>query len=298
MERIGMKCFKTIFMASVVGIGTTCWASDDLTKPKIVRFPSGDLTLGGELYLPSGNGPFPVVLYNHGSASGMKNSMASAAIGPEFAEAGWAFFMPYRRGQGLSEDQGRYIMDEINSVRWNPFKSRAKKLVELQRGDHLDDQMAALAWLKQQPFVDSSRIATAGNSFGGIQVMLGMEKAGYCAGVNAAGAAQSWQDSEDLQVLLKNAAIEARSPVFFYQAENDYDLTPSKALYAVMKTTETAAELKIYPPYGSSKMDGHSFPFRGVSIWFSDVLQFLTEQCAGQMLNKSHHGETPGVERH
>ena len=68
---------KNILLVLVLGSATTSWASGDLIKAKIVRFPSGDLTLGGELYLPEGDGPFPVVLYNHGSASGMKNSVAS-----------------------------------------------------------------------------------------------------------------------------------------------------------------------------------------------------------------------------
>lgn len=35
---------------------------------EIVHFPSGKLTLGGELFRPKGKGPFPAILYNHGSA--------------------------------------------------------------------------------------------------------------------------------------------------------------------------------------------------------------------------------------
>src|SRR5215831_17782639 len=36
-----------------------------------VTFRSGELTLKGSLYRPQGSGPFPAVLYNHGSAPGM-----------------------------------------------------------------------------------------------------------------------------------------------------------------------------------------------------------------------------------
>src|SRR5690606_25737850 len=187
--------------------------------------------------------------------------------GPRFIENGWAFFMPYRRGQGLSEDQGPYIMDEINRAWWNPFESAAEKLVEIHKGAQLDDQMAALTWLRKQPFVDSNRIATAGNSFGGIQVMLGMAKAEYCAGVNAAGAAQSWADSEELQELLKSAAAAANGPIFFFQAENDYDVAPSKVLLSTMKNAGKQARIKIYQKFGSGEEEGHSLPYRGVSIW-------------------------------
>ena len=41
-----------------------------------VAFPNGALTLRGVVYKPPGQGPFPAVLYNHGSAPGMLNSQA------------------------------------------------------------------------------------------------------------------------------------------------------------------------------------------------------------------------------
>src|SRR5476649_2378191 len=87
------------------------------TTPEIVHFQNGEHELGGELFKPEGNGPFPVVLYNHGSAPGMLNSEASRLIGPLFVSKGWAFFMPYRRGQGLSSNAGPYIGDMIKAAR-------------------------------------------------------------------------------------------------------------------------------------------------------------------------------------
>ena len=36
--------------------------------PTRVSFPSGSVTLGGSVYKPQGEGPFPAVVYNHGSA--------------------------------------------------------------------------------------------------------------------------------------------------------------------------------------------------------------------------------------
>lgn len=67
---------------------------------KVIAFPSGNLTLYGVLYKPNGPGPFPAVVFNHGSAPGMYSSEAFAALGPVFAQHGWVFFGPYRRGQG------------------------------------------------------------------------------------------------------------------------------------------------------------------------------------------------------
>lgn len=251
-------------------------------KPQSVKFPNRKLMLGGELFLPEGKGPFPVVLYNHGSAPKMKNSIASAVIGPEFAKNGWAFFMPYRRGQGLSEDQGPYIVDEIKSARWTGWGNAAKKLIELHQTHHLSDQMAALSWLQKQDFVELGRIATAGNSFGGIQVVLGVEKSTYCAGINASGAAQSWSGSKGLQEIMKRAVANASSPILFFQAENDYDLSPIKVLSSHMKKSGKIAEIKIYPPFGSSAKEGHSLAWAGVSIWFNDALSFINKHCSKQ----------------
>jgi hypothetical protein len=60
-------------------------------QPEIVYFSSGRLTLGGELYRPTGRGPFPAVLYNHGSAEGMLSDAASSAMGPRYAARGWIY---------------------------------------------------------------------------------------------------------------------------------------------------------------------------------------------------------------
>ena len=79
----------------------------------IVAFPSGKITLQGVLYKPEGPGPFPAVVYNHGSAPGMLRKEAFDAIGPAFASHGWIFFGPYRRGQCLSASAGPYIGDQI-----------------------------------------------------------------------------------------------------------------------------------------------------------------------------------------
>ena len=81
-------------------------AAENSSGPEIVQFRNQEISLAGELFMPKGDGPFPAILYNHGSAPGMSNSRASEAIGPLFASRGWVFFMPYRRGQGLSANAG------------------------------------------------------------------------------------------------------------------------------------------------------------------------------------------------
>jgi dipeptidyl aminopeptidase/acylaminoacyl peptidase len=256
-------------------------AIDVSAAPEIVYFQSQGLTLGGELFKPPGNGPFPAILYNHGSAPGMLNSQASKVIGPLFTNKGWIFFMPYRRGQGLSAEAGPYIGDEIAAARRRGGVSQgAAIMTKLLSTDHLQDQLAALQWLRSQSFVQSSRVAVVGNSFGGIESVLGAAKESYCATVDASGAAETWKEAPGLQQLMKEAVRASKSPIFFYQAQNDFDLTPSRVLYAEMKEAGRKAEIKIYPPFGTSHEEGHSFAYLGSTTWFPDVFNFVESHCA------------------
>jgi carboxymethylenebutenolidase len=247
---------------------------------EVVTFPSGKIMLHGSLYMPAGKGPFPAVIYNHGSAAGMLSASAFAALGPVFASHGWVFFGPYRRGQGLSASAGPYIGDQIAAAeKSGGVTAAAAVMVRLLETDHLDDQMAALAWLRQQDFVQPDRIAVAGNSFGGIESVLGAERGSYCAAIDSAGGAQSWADAPDLQTVMTRAVKNAHAPIFFFQAANDFDLSPSKTLAAAMKEANKTYELKIYPPYGNSPQDGHAFGYFGSAVWGNDAFGFLDRYC-------------------
>lgn len=247
---------------------------------EVVTFKNQKLILKGELFKPKGNGPFPAIFYNHGSAPGMLNSKASAEIAPYFTERGWIFFMPYRRGQGLSSKAGSYIGDEIELAKEKGGKEAAsKKMIELLTGDHFSDQFAGLDWLKKQTIIKKNKIAVMGNSFGGVETILGVTKEPFCAAVSASGGAQSWDDSQELQELLKESVRKAAAPIFFFQAQNDYDLTPTKVLSEEMKIAGKTAETKIYPAYGKTHQEGHGFAYLGVKIWFPDVFKFIEKHC-------------------
>jgi dienelactone hydrolase len=261
--------------------GCAARAAESFSAPEIVHFQNQGISLAGELFKPKGEGPFPAILYNHGSAPGMLNSQASKIIGPLFAERGWGFFMPYRRGQGLSAKAGPYIVDEMTEAqKHGGVEERVATMVRLLSGDHLQDQLAALQWLKSQKFVQGQRVAVAGNSFGGIETVLGAAQVPYCAAVDASGGAETWSDAPELQALMTAAVQESNAPIFFFQAENDFDLSPSKVLFAEMKQAGKEAELKIYPPYGSTNRDGHSFAYQGSAIWFGDVFAFIQKHCS------------------
>lgn len=111
---------------------------------EVVSLPSGDKMLHGLLYKPAGSGPFRTVLYNHGSAPGLLNNEAFALLAPLFTARGWAFFAPYRRGQGLSINAGPYIGKEISAAyARGGSRLAAATTVRLLDTQQLADQMAA-----------------------------------------------------------------------------------------------------------------------------------------------------------
>jgi dipeptidyl aminopeptidase/acylaminoacyl peptidase len=75
------------------------------------------------------------------------------------------------------------------------------------------------------------------------------------------------------------AVRDARAPIFFFQAENDYDLSPSRVLSAAMKSANKPFEMKIFPAYGKSAADGHAFAYFGGAVWADDVFRFLGAHC-------------------
>jgi dienelactone hydrolase len=233
-----------------------------------VAFPSGDLQLRGFIWKPEGAGPFPALLWNHGSE---KLPGWLPEVAPAFVRRGWVFFIPHRRGHGRSP--GPYIGDQLEQVPAGDARSRL--LVQL-HDVQLGDQLAALTLLKSQPFVDGNRLAVAGCSFGGIQTVLASDRAaGYKAAVDFAGGAQSWEGSPDLQRRMIAAVRAAVIPIFFIQAQNDYDLRPSQILSQEMQRAGKSHQVKIYPAFGTSRQDGHEFCVRGADRWTEDVFAFL-----------------------
>ena len=242
-------------------------ASGQSARPEEVTFPSGNLVLHGFLYRPNGNGPFPAILYNHGSE---QNPGLKAALGEFFSSQGYVFFVPHRRGHGRSPHNSF-----VESLRSQGLGG----LIALHE-THLADQLAGLVYLKQRPNVDPQRIAVAGCSYGGIQTLLALEanaeqKLGSRAAIDFAGGAMSWRSSS-LRARMISAVRKATIPVLFIQAENDYDLGPSRTLAGELEKLGKPHKLLIFPPYGHTHEEGHGgFCSRGGDIWGSGVFSFL-----------------------
>ena len=241
------------------------------TKPEEVVFSSGGPELHGFLWKPEGTGPFPAIVWNHGSE---KLPGSQPALAKFYTAHSYVFFVPHRRGQGRSP--GNYIQDlDVQA----PPGERARRMVELQQAAVVD-VIAGLNYLKSRPFVDPARIVISGCSYGGIQTLLtGERDLGVKALVPFAPGAMSWEQNVALQDRLVRAVDLAKAPVFLLQAANDYSLAPSRVLSEEANKKKKDFQSKIYPAFGSTHQDGHwGFCSSATDVWGNDVLAFLETQ--------------------
>ncbi len=239
-----------------------------------VTFKSGNLTLVGFLFKPEGSGPFPGLIWNHGSEKSPGTTRQFATVAAIFVTAGYVVFAPMRRGHGESE--GPYIMDQLRRVQG----SRAavgQLLVGLMEGEHLDDQLAGQAYLRSLPYVDQTRVVVAGCSFGGIQTLLAAERgAGYRAAVPISPGALSWSGNLPLQERLVRAVRKIEIPVFLIQPPKDASLEPTHVLGREFERLGKPYTGKIYPPDMPEDQQGHCFGgAQGMHVWAKDVLAFF-----------------------
>lgn len=110
-----------------------------------VRFENGDLALAGMLMLPEGEGPFPGVVFIHGSGTSRRDNPWYLTFAEEMRSNGFAVLLPDKRGSEASDGDWRDTSFEELAT----------------------DTQAAYAFLSQVPEVDAARIGVIGFSQGG-----------------------------------------------------------------------------------------------------------------------------------
>jgi carboxymethylenebutenolidase len=254
--------------------------------PETVVVHSGSATLHAMIWRPQGRGPFPAILLNHGSGrtpDDLKRlgpyEQNAETLGPVFARHGYVFLYLFRRGVGLSTDQGANAVDLMNSETATRGQGARNALqMQLLENREMDDALSGLEFLRALPYVDSRDVAAIGHSFGGsLTVLLAEREPNLRAVVVFSGAGYSFDRSPELRTRLLAAIDHIAAPVFFIHAENDYSLSSGKVLDARRGQIGKPHRLKIYPPIGHTVDDGHDFLHLGVNIWEPDVFAFLDE---------------------
>jgi dienelactone hydrolase len=237
-----------------------------------VFYSSGKLRIQAYLYKPDGDGPFPVVIYNHGSRDGREQaSMPFQYIGKMLTRAGYAVLVPERRGYGKSD----------GPVWWQEVGNDQARLVTRLQAE-TDDVLAAAEYLRTVRFVDTRRMGVMGWSFGGIVTMLAASRStAFVVAVDQAGGALSWDANAELRRALIDAAEKSAAPTLFMVAKNDRTTSSVTTLAEIFKKRGVPHRLIVYEPFTPAHgtkiaAPGHAvFSAQGVSMWESDVEQFL-----------------------
>jgi dienelactone hydrolase len=255
-----------------------------------VFYPSGSLRIQAYLYKPNGEGPFPVVIYNHGSRAGReRHSVPFEYIGRLLTRAGYAVLVPERRGYGGSD--GLTWSEDVGNDRGQRFIARLQA--------ETDDVLAALDYLRTLPFADTKRIGIMGWSLGGIVTMFAVSRSSaFAAAIDQAGAALTWDGSAQVRSALIAAAEQGTTPALLLVAQNDRTTASITTLADIFKKRGVPHRMVIYEPFtpqqagGAAIAPGHLvFSAQGTQVWERDVLEFL-----GRYLGATSTGTPSGAD--
>jgi dienelactone hydrolase len=258
-----------------------------IATAEMVVVKSGDLQLKGLFWRPAGVGPFPAVLFNHGwSAASIDlaqaQTVARGLTGPTFAKHGYALLWLFRRGEGLSHDQGTAFEESLAPERSSGgADARARLRDHLLTTEQLDDVLAGVAYLRSRADIAHDRVSVAGHSGGGILAVLAGERDSTLRAVVTFAAAEASWNSPSMRTLLTEAAARVRVPTLLVHAANG-NVAPGEAMAAEMERRGQPHLLKIYPPFGKTPQDAHNFVFAAIPQWEAEVFAFLDEHSAAR----------------
>ncbi|HKR64709.1 MAG TPA: alpha/beta fold hydrolase [Thermoanaerobaculia bacterium] len=139
-----------------------------------VRFPAGDITIGGTIVTPATAGPHPLIVWLHGRGGTVRTGFRGFAR--RFAERGVASFIFDRRGSGESTGN-----ESVASTY-----------------DLANDVIAAIEFLAKRPEVDRAQIGLRSNSAGGwiAPIVVTRSKVPVAFVIAAVGPADSVRDQQ------------------------------------------------------------------------------------------------------
>lgn len=262
---------------SVLLSGGAALAQTDAKQPsyETAFYRSGKLKIEAYVFKPEGAGPFPVVIYNHGSRAGHeREERPFAYVGEMLSRSGYVVVVPERRGYGKSD--GPTFSETVGEDRGPRFVMRVQ--------EETDDMLAVVEFVKTLPYADTNRIAVMGWSFGGIVSVLGASRStAFRAVVDQAGAALTWDHSPAMQAALKEAAGKIRIPLLGMVAKNDRTTESVKAVVREAEKHGVTAKFIEYPAFkpqdAGGVAPGHMiFGREGWQVWEGDVKEFLGSQ--------------------
>lgn len=222
------------------------------------------IELETSLFRPQGEGPFPLVLINHGKAPGEPRFQGRArylVAVRELVQRGYAVVVPMR--QGFSKSGGSYIGAGCN--------------VESNGHVQAEDVQATLQHYAQRPDIDASRVIVFGQSHGGLTTLaFGTLNLPNVVGlVNFAGGLRQdgcvgWE--QNLARAFGNYGRATRVPSLWFYGDNDSFWSVPVWTEMHRQYTQAGPAVRLVA-FGSFGNDAHGlFAARaGVPLWLPEV---------------------------
>ena len=221
------------------------------------------------MFKPPGNGPFPVLIFNHGkdtNPDAYKQERAHPwTIARKFVMRGYVVIAPSRRG--FSGSDGSYILRNCD--------------VTADGLRQANDVRAAVVYMLKQPYVDVSRILISGSSQGGlITIAYGTRPdAGVRGLINFNGGSrqvkcQNW--GQNIVNAFASYGHSSHIPSLWIYGEND-SFWPQELIRQMLNAYRSAGGQAEFVDIGIFKTNSHSLAGDpdGTSIWWPSVEAFL-----------------------
>jgi dienelactone hydrolase len=235
------------------------------------------------IYKPPGSGPFPTLMFNHGSTGTganpayFKTSYAATSLAFYFNKQGWLVAFPQRRGRGRSD--GFYNEGlEPNRSGYSCTPEIAFRGIERA----LQDLEEAVKYLKNRPDVDSRRMLIGGQSRGGILSIsyAGIHPNHFIGAINFVGGwvGQRCVDMEAINTTTFARGASFRKPTLWLYGENDstYELAHTRKYFDAFAD---AGGKGLFLTFSlKAGVDGHRLVYNPESWWkaMDSFIQGLT----------------------
>jgi dienelactone hydrolase len=253
-------------------LALACWLLPMLAAAQDVAMMPATIdgrtvALATKIYKPSGDGPFPTLIFHHGSTGSGRNSAIfsrffdPAPLAQWFVQRGWVVALPSRRGRGGSEgyyDEGFHIPRD-QGYSCEPSLSLPGAERALRDIDGATDTILAL------PYVDRTHVVVGGQSRGGILAVAwaGRQPDKVRAVINFVG---GWMGGGctnattiNTQLFTKGAAFPAETLWLYGDGDPFYPLAHSRNNFAAFQSAGGKGSFhEFVPPQGR---DGHSIVF-------------------------------------
>lgn len=232
----------------------------------------GKAELETTLFTPPGNGPFPLVVINHGKAFGNPKFDPRArypVASREFLKRGYMVAVPMR--PGFSKSEGHYIDTGCN------IESNGRLQAE--------SVLGVLNELTKRPEVDRGKILLVGQSHGGLTVLalgaIGFPGVrgilNFAGGFKVTGNFCVWEKS--MVDAFEAYGKETKVPSLWFYGDNDslWGAELPKTAFKAYQAAGVNARLISYGTFPGGDAHGMFGSGRGLDIWWPETEKFLKE---------------------